>query len=59
MDDEQFQEDYGMSVTEYKRQLQADINKYGVDSITETPNDAEFLYQVDWWICEYFTGPIS
>lgn len=60
VDTQQFQKDYDMSVWDFKRLLQIDIDKYGIGTeIIETLEDTEYLYSVTWWLCEYFTGPVE
>ena len=56
VNDEQFKEDYGMTVAEFKQQLQADIDKYGISTEIEERYNEDFLYSVTWWLCEYFTA---
>ena len=55
---EQFLDDYGMSLEEYKAEMQADIDKYCIGSEIEERN-SEFLYNATQWLCEDFTAPIK
>lgn len=59
LNDEQFQEDYMMPSAEFKKQLQADIDKYGIGNEIFEERDGEYLYSVTWWLCEYFTEAVN
>lgn len=58
--DEQFALEYGMTVDEYKEQMEADIKKYGLNEyIWDRNSDDDCLYGVTWWICEDFTKAVK
>ncbi len=59
LNEEQFQEDYMMPSAEFKKQLQADIDKYGISNEIIEERDGESLYSVTWWLCEYFTEAVN
>ena len=60
LDDEQFKEDYGMTVEEFDEQIESDIKKYGIDGeIFERRYNDDCLYSVTWWLCEYFTETVK
>jgi len=59
LNEEQFQEDYMMTSAEFKKQLKADIDKYGISNEIIEERDGESLYSVTWWLCEYFTEAVA
>ena len=58
--DAEFEQRSGMTKEDFRRRLNADMKKYGInEDLIESSDDLEYMYRASILLTEYFTAPVN